>query len=47
MKDKSDQSGLASTKRLIGALLRMPPKPHNEMKIGKRKPRRKATKEKS
>jgi hypothetical protein len=28
---------LAQTKRLMGTLLRMPPKPHSEMKIGKPK----------
>jgi len=33
---------LEATKRLMGALVRMPPKPHEEMKIGK--PRSKATK---
>lgn len=27
---------LAGTKRLMGVLGRMPPKPHEEMKIGKR-----------
>ena len=26
---------LQETKRLMGALLRMPPKPHSEMKLGK------------
>jgi hypothetical protein len=26
---------LANTKRLMGALLRMPPKPHEEMRLGK------------
>ena len=26
---------LRETKRLMGALLRMPPKPHSEMKLGK------------
>ena len=26
-----------ATKRLMGALLRMPPKPHSEMKVGKSK----------
>jgi hypothetical protein len=31
---KSD-ADIAATKRLMGALLRMPPKPHSEMKIGK------------
>jgi hypothetical protein len=28
---------LSGTKRLMGALLRMPPKPHEEMKLGKRR----------
>jgi hypothetical protein len=28
---------LQSTKRLMGALLRMPPKPHSEMKLHKRR----------
>jgi hypothetical protein len=31
----SNDEGLSDTKRLMGALLRMPPKPHSEMKIGK------------
>jgi hypothetical protein len=26
---------IEQTKRLIGALLRMPPKPHTDMKVGK------------
>jgi hypothetical protein len=26
---------VAQTKRLMGALLRMPPKPHSEMKVNK------------
>ena len=26
---------IEATKRLVGALLRMPPKPHSEMKLGK------------
>jgi hypothetical protein len=30
---------LDQTKRLLGALLRMPPKPHDQMKIGKRRPK--------
>jgi hypothetical protein len=34
-KPKTDDSD--ATKRLIGALLRMPPKPHSEMKVGKSK----------
>src|SRR5579862_55956 len=29
-------SDLRKTKRLMGALLRMPPKPHSEMKLGRR-----------
>ena len=33
----SDQKELEKTKRLMGALLRMPPKPHEEMKLGRRK----------
>jgi hypothetical protein len=28
---------IQKTKRLMGALLRMPPKPHDQMKIGARK----------
>jgi hypothetical protein len=28
---------IKQTKRLMGALLRMPPKPHSDMKIGKPK----------
>jgi hypothetical protein len=29
-----DEKNLQGTKKLIGALLRMPPKPHSEMKLG-------------
>lgn len=29
----------AAERRLVGALVRMPPKPHNEMKLGKAKPK--------
>jgi len=36
-----EDTKLKETKRLMGALLRMPPKPHSEMKIGKSKPKRK------
>jgi hypothetical protein len=31
---------LAETKRLMGALVRQPPKPHDEMKLGKPKPKK-------
>jgi hypothetical protein len=31
----TDDKHLRDTKRLMGALLRMPPKPHSEMKVGK------------
>jgi hypothetical protein len=31
------QDDLVRTKRLMGALLRMPPKPHSEMKLGRNK----------
>jgi hypothetical protein len=34
---KSDNDGLGATKRLMGALVRMKPKPHEKMKIGKKK----------
>jgi hypothetical protein len=30
---------LGQTKRLMGALLRMPPKPHEDMKVGKARPK--------
>jgi hypothetical protein len=33
----SPQDDLEKTKRLMGALVRQPPKPHEAMKIGKRK----------
>jgi hypothetical protein len=36
-KPKSD--AVEETKRLMGALVRMKPKPHEEMKIGKKKPK--------
>jgi len=32
---KDPQSDIEKTKRLMGALGRMPPKPHDEMKLGK------------
>jgi hypothetical protein len=32
-------SDLSQTKQLMGALVRMKPKPHEEMKIGKKKSR--------
>lgn len=35
MSDSKD--GLNQTKRLMGALVRMKPKPHEEMKVGKTK----------
>jgi hypothetical protein len=35
------EDDLRKTKALMGALLRMPPKPHSEMKIGKSKLKRK------
>ena len=31
----AENSDVTQTKRLMGALLRMPPKPHSEMKLGK------------
>jgi hypothetical protein len=33
---KEDDQNLRETRRLMGALLRMPPKPHDQMKIGAR-----------
>jgi hypothetical protein len=30
------EQGLEGTKRLMGALVRMKPKPHEDMKVGKR-----------
>jgi hypothetical protein len=33
----ADEKKLDETKRLMGALVRMKPKPHEEMKIGKKK----------
>ena len=35
---------LEQTKRLMGALVRMKPKPHEDMKIGKKKKKAKAKK---
>jgi hypothetical protein len=32
----SDEKILNETKRLMGALVRMKPKPHEEMKVGKK-----------
>jgi hypothetical protein len=37
---KKTQDGIEQTKRLMGALLRMPPKPHSEMKLGKNERKR-------
>jgi len=34
-----DSKEIEATKRLMGALLRQPPKPHDEMKISKTKPK--------
>jgi hypothetical protein len=39
MVKKTDEQ-LNETKRLMGALLRMPPKPHEDMKLGGRKPKK-------
>ena len=33
---KNSKCDLESTKRLMGALVRMKPKPHEEMKVGKK-----------
>jgi hypothetical protein len=33
---KKDSDQLGETKRLMGALVRMKPKPHEEMKVGKK-----------
>lgn len=38
---------LDDTKRLMGALVRMKPKPHEEMKVGKKAKKKKAKKEQS
>lgn len=35
---------LENTKRLMGALVRMKPKPHDEMKVGKKVKKKKAKK---
>lgn len=32
---KSKKSDIEETKRIMGALVRMPPKPHEDMKVGK------------
>jgi hypothetical protein len=41
----SDKSGgMDETKRLMGALVRMKPKPHEDMKVGKKKIRTSAKK---
>jgi hypothetical protein len=48
MVDGSKDKEIEATKRLMGALVRQPPKPHDEMKIGKRRrePPKKQTKKK-
>ena len=33
---KSPDKSIEATKRLMGALVRMKPKPHEEMKVGKK-----------
>jgi hypothetical protein len=38
-----DSADLRKTKALMGALLRMPPKPHSEMKLDKKKRNKEAT----
>jgi hypothetical protein len=43
MSDSSDDKDLQETKRLMVALLRRPPKPHEEMKIGKSSGKKKAS----
>jgi hypothetical protein len=37
---RPDRKEIEDTKRLMGALLRMPPKPHEEVKLGKRRRKR-------
>jgi hypothetical protein len=37
MAENPHKNQIDETKRLIGALLRMPPKPHSAMKLGKPK----------
>jgi hypothetical protein len=39
---KGSQSDLDETKRLMGVLVRMKPKPHEEMKVGKKKKSKRA-----
>jgi hypothetical protein len=38
---------MEGTKRLMGALVRMKPKPHDEMKVGKSSRRKKSTQNKT
>jgi len=40
-------SDLDQTKRLMGALVRMKPKPHEEMKVGKKKPAKASAKKRA
>jgi hypothetical protein len=42
----SNKSGLDDTKRLMGALLRMKPKQHEDMKVGKKKKAKRPTRKK-
>lgn len=37
---KSKSEEIEETKRLMGALVRMKPKPHEDMKLGKSKPKK-------
>jgi hypothetical protein len=47
MTQKSPKSDLEGAERLMGALVRMKPKPHEEMKIGKAKKQKKPKAKKS
>jgi hypothetical protein len=40
---KADKDELEKTKSLMGALVRMKPKPHEDMKIGKSKVKKKTS----
>jgi hypothetical protein len=44
--DPSNEQELEGTRALMGALIRQPPKPHDAMKIGKKKKSKKKAKKK-
>jgi hypothetical protein len=46
MSKRPPEDDIEGAKRLMGALVRQPPKPHDEMKVGKKGPKAKKSAEK-